>query len=284
MALITVEQATERVPNFPSSDLALMTEIVDACSALIERYCNRTFAVTSYDELLDGTGHNNLILNNYPVVTIDRVMFQPTQVISIGNTSSAVSRASFRLDSTNLYLTSVASGVTTNRTITRASCLTFGDLAAAINAYSADGWTSTALGMYSSWSTADLYAPQGGYEVRWIGWGYLTHHAFGVPAAMQNTTIGEIVSNFGFQRGYQNYRAIYSAGYTTIPDEIQQACAELCDAVYLNVSVNPNLQSENLGGYSYANIAEKSFANLSIASRYAVDQYRVRRVVKYKTC
>ncbi len=284
MALITPHQATERVPNFPAADLALMGRIVDACSALIEKYCNRTFAVTSYDELLDGTGHPNLILNNYPVQQIDRVMFQNTQVVSIGNMGASVSRASFRLDATNLYLTSVASGTTTSRRIARSSVPTFGQLAAAVSAYSADGWNATALGMYSSWSTADLYAPQGGFEVRWIGWGYLWHHAFGVPASMQNPAIGEIVSNFGFQRGYQNYRCVYTAGFPEIPDEIQQACAELAAAVYLNTEVNPNLQSENLGGYSYTNIAEKSFGNLSIASRYALDLYRVRRIVKYKTC
>src|SRR5262245_13484732 len=138
MAIITTARAKELVPNFPSADDSVMSDIVDAASALVERYCGRTFGVASYDELYDGSGHRNLIVNQYPITSIDRVMFGPMSVMSIANTSSAVSRASFRLTSTSLILTSVASGVTTTRTITRSSYLTLSDLAGAINAFSGD--------------------------------------------------------------------------------------------------------------------------------------------------
>lgn len=282
MSLITTARATELVPNFDNSDLQVMADIVTSCSALVEKWCARTFAVTAYDELIDGTGHPNIFTTNYPVTQIDRLMFNPTQVITIGNNKSTVTRASFRLDSTNLYLESVDSGTQTNHTIARSSCPMLSDLATAINAFSSEGWSSTALGIYGTWRLADLWSPQGGYDVRWVGYGYLWHHTFGVPAAMQNAALGEIVSSFGFQRGYQNYRCIYRAGFDVIPYEIQQATAELAAAVYLNREVNPNLQSETLGNYSYTNIAQKTFDNLSIASRFALYQYKRSSVAKYK--
>lgn len=284
MALITIARAASLIPEFASDDTGVLTDIVNASSDLIEKWCNRTFAVTAYDELYPGSGFPNLLLNNYPITQIDRVMSYPSGVISIGNTSTAVSRASFRLTSSALILTSVASGVTTTRTITRSSYLTFADLSAAINTYSADGWTSLVLGNtnFGTWSTADLWSPQGGQEIRWIGYGYLWHHLYGVPVITQKDDIGEIVSSFGFDRGDQKYRVIYSAGFPVIPLPVQQACAELAASVFTNREVNPNLASENLGGYSYATIAEKSFNNLSIASRYALYQYKSTRIVRFK--
>ena len=49
-----------------------------------------------------------------------------------------------------------------------------------------------------------------------------------MPEYAQNPDIGEIVSPVGFGRGYQNYRVVYTAGYSTIPNPIQQACAAPC--------------------------------------------------------
>ena len=279
---IQVQRAIELVPNFDSSDTSTLQDIVSASCGLVEKYLNRTLAVTAYDELLDGTGHPNLLLSQYPITQIQRVLFCPTQVLSIGNNKASVSRASFRLDATNLYLECVDSGVVATHTIALSSCPMLNDLAAAINAFSSEGWQSTALGIYGTWRTLDLYTPQGGQEVRWIGFGYIWHHTIGVPAVMQNDAIGEIVSTVQFQRGYQNYRVLYSAGFPVIPYEIQQATAELAAATYLQREVNPNLQSENLGGYSYSNIAQKTFDNLSIASKYSLSQYRNLRIGKFR--
>lgn len=282
MTLINAARAIELIPNFDSNDTQVIQDIVNACSLVIERYCNRTFALTTYDELYDGTGFPNLLLNNYPVTQLTRIMYNPVSVLYLTNQKTSVSRATFRLDSTNLYLVTMDSGVETTRTLTRASYLTLGALADAIDTYSADGWQGTALGNYASWAVSDLYAPQGGQEIRWTGASYIFHHAFGVPSLMQQPTIGEIMTSFGFQRGYQNYRVIYQAGYSTIPYDIQQACAELSAATYLQREVNPNLQSESLGNFNYTQIAEKTFNNLSIASKYALQQYRNVRIPKFR--
>jgi len=272
------------IPNFNEADLPILTKVVEAASGIIERYCNRKFAVTNYTELLDGTGHPNIMLSAYAVVTLERMMFNPTQVVFLGNLKQGVSRASFRLDAQNLYLETVDQGVQVNRVIPRASCQTLEDLAAAVRGYSSDGWYCNALGIYGQFATADLYSPQGGHEVRWSGYGYLWLHTFGTPASMQNTAIGEVVSPFIFQRGYQNYYCKYSAGFDPIPPEIEQACADLSAQEYLQRFQNTGLKSETIGEYSYTRMepGHNGWDNLGTPSKYAIEQYRNWRVPKYR--
>ena len=281
MALITLARATELVPNFPAADNAVMQDIVNAASEVIEKWCNRTFASTTYDETYDGTGHRNLILNNYPVTHIDRIMSSPVSVLSIRNTSTAVSRANFSLSSTTLSLTSVANGVATPHEVDLEDCPTLADVATAINAFSADGWTATALGQYSTWATSELYAPQFCSDCRWSGIGWIWHHVFGVPILQTNNDMGEVVSMTGFSRGYKAYRVFYTAGYSVIPQPIQQACASLAASVYLNREINPHLQSESLGGYSYTLATQANFDSLDIATQYALHLYKSHRVSKF---
>lgn len=279
--LITVQRATELIPNFNTADNSVMTDIVQACSDFIEKYCNRTFAVTSYDELYDGTGDVNLLLNNYPLTNIDRVMYNPINVFQIRMTDMNASRALFNLSSTTLTLEKTINGATTTTTLTLSSYNMLSDLQTAVNAVGS-GWTSLALGVYAGFPVSDLWTPQGGFDCRWQGVGYLKLHAYPLPGFEQNPLIGEIVSPFGFQRGFRNFRVVYSAGFSTVPTPIQQACAELSAAVYQARGQNPNLQNESLGSYSYSRLADACLSHLTVSSKEALALYLNRRVAKYK--
>lgn len=290
MALIHLDRATELLPNFDTADNGTMQDIVNAASDTIERYCNRVFAATAYDELIDGTGDCNIFVNNFPIIQIDRIAWNTANVIQVRNTDTGVSRASFRMtaDSSTppkpgtLVLVSVKNGTTTTRTINLTTTATMADLATAINAYSADGWAASALGVYSTWSVADLYPLQGARECRWYGAAYLELHAWSLPQFDFRPESGEIVSPFGFGRGYRNIRVLYTGGFATIPEPIQQACAALACAVFNSRNVNANLQSENLGGYSYSRLAEQTFHNLDLVSRYGLALYKSYRVPKFR--
>jgi hypothetical protein len=290
MALITLDRATELVPNFPSSDNTVMQDCVNAASDLIERHCNRTFGLMAWDEVFDGQGGTDYRLTNYPVVEIDQVMWAYQGVIQIRNTDQRVQRASFRMDGdtstpskpNNLYLVSLKNGITTSHTINLSTTVTFSDLANAINAFASDGWAALALAPYTTWAVADLYPMQGAKECRWFGNAYISHHIWNLAEYQFNQDIGELVSPQGFDFGYRNYRVKYTAGYSTVPYPIQQACAALAVSVYNSRTINANVTSENLGGYSYSNIAEKNFHSLDIASRYALAEYKSHRVAKFK--
>src|SRR5436190_32826 len=116
MSLITLERAKESIPNFPNADDGVLQDIINACSGIIERYTNVTFAVTNYDEVYDGQGYNYLRLNQYPVLSIDRVAYSKVNVLQVRNTDFGNATAFVSLDSTNLNLKSTRNGVTTTRT------------------------------------------------------------------------------------------------------------------------------------------------------------------------
>jgi len=57
-----------------------------------------------------------------------------------------------------------------------------------------------------------------------------------------------------FPRGLQNILVSYTAGYATVPEDIQEACVQVITNMYSYTSStkNPALKSESLGMYSYS--------------------------------
>ena len=62
----------------------------------------------------------------------------------------------------------------------------------------------------------------------------MASHSARYPSALQSTLIE------------------YSAGYTTTPDDIHQACLVIAGTMYLSRKSDTSLQSESLGDYSYS--------------------------------
>lgn len=307
--LITVSRATELIPNFPSGDTSVMTDIVNAASDTVVRFCNNPFVQQLYDNVYDGSGARNLLLYHYPINYIKRISTNPTNCCGIHQTNNSCSRASWRLDGdtsqppnpNNLYLESALNGVITNITIgpltsatpsitvnsnspiTIPQMFSISDLANAINTYAGSyGWQATALGMFGTWPIADVRPPQGAMEARWYGYAFLQMFALNFYIFDFNPEVGEIVSPQGFDFGYRNYRVIASCGYSEVPNPVQQATAALAVAVYNSIGVNTNLQSESLGSYNYTTIADKTFHNLDMISRYGLFLYKNHRIAKYK--
>ena len=55
----------------------------------------------------------------------------------------------------------------------------------------------------------------------------------------------------GWRSCRRNIRVDYTAGFATVPDDIQQACAELIKNVYDAASRDQSLESERIGNYAY---------------------------------
>ncbi len=52
-----------------------------------------------------------------------------------------------------------------------------------------------------------------------------------------------------FTPGHKNYKVIYNAGYTAIPEDLKQACIEMCKLLY-NKKDKTGIKSESIGNYS----------------------------------
>ncbi len=259
-----------------SADDATLTSLIQSCSTFLDVYCNRSpggFLTQTYDELIQGSGDSFLFLNNVPIQSIQRISTLRMPAISIHNTNSDQgSQATVAVTATGLLLTYTVSAVTTSTTLLFVTYPTINDLVVAINALG-NHWTATNMSGLATWPSADLRATQGAYGCR-IVTAYLNVWWYYLPEYRVNELNGEVYSVQGFSRGPEAYRAIYTAGYTTFPADLEAALVELTVATYYRLQINPNMQSESIGSYSYSLRQKLGISDLSIVAGKTIGHYK----------
>ena len=83
---------------------------------------------------------------------------------------------------------------------------------------------------------------------------------------------GQVYYETGFVEGMKNYRFSYVAGYATIPNDLEEACLEMCSWIF-NDRKSKGLQSETLGEYSYTKVVKKSNAIEDLGLDLILDKY-----------
>src|SRR5262249_53785453 len=88
--LISRAYAQEHIgqASFTSAENTLTDDLVASCSVAIRRFCRREFNSQQFDELYRGNDSLSLILAQTPIISIDRVLRNPTTVVEITNTVS----------------------------------------------------------------------------------------------------------------------------------------------------------------------------------------------------
>jgi hypothetical protein len=229
--------------------------LIRACSRAVQKYCRRDFALANYDELYSGSRDRNLLLRQYPVVAVDRVATCPTGVLRITNTSSVNQRAAVQVTSLGLTLVRVASGATTtDASITWASSATLSAVASAVTALG-NGWSASVVNStYSSWPSADLRPIQGALNVKDIQAELLLHveelSDYGVDAER-----GILLHPSEWGAGVENYRVLYTAGYETVPEDVQEACAEWVAALFWQARRDPGVSQESVPGVVFRSVS-----------------------------
>lgn len=88
---------------------------------------------------------------------------------------------------------------------------------------------------------------------------------------------GQIYYTGGFSSGIRNYRASYTAGYTTIPNDLAQACITLVS--YLkNQTKSVGMKSETLGEYSYTKDDDITASIKNLGLDEILEAYRTPKV------
>jgi hypothetical protein len=255
--------------------------LITAASKTIAREIDREFVSQTYDEILlplpsdAAAGERPLLrLTGAPVLSVASLRVDRRAVLTIRNTDATTNqRASVALTYTgdpDKPWSLVATGVTLSRTasgVASAASVTFADnptvaaLADAINALG-NGWTASAASGYTLHPSADL---TGAYGARGaFGGVHLDLFATDVEDYTLDHQGGTIelglscVGTWGYDwpRRYNEVRAVYTAGYATIPEPIQQACAELVKAGLDRLTNDGTVQSESTKDYSYTMWAE----------------------------
>lgn len=280
--LIDLDRALSQIPNAPPADYGVIGEIVSACSAVVENYCRRTFAQATYDELLHGTGTTYLDVSNPPITKVISVRTGQLPAIQIqcNDPTNQTQLATVDVTSSAVVLTRTYNAVTTTTTFSFASYPTFATLGTAVNALGS-GWTATVNTQFALWMTSDMTESQGSFSARNMTVPLMVYW-WSLPFFKVDQEQGEIYSGSGFVQGYQAYRVTYIGGYDPIPDDIQQAVAELTQLVYVARKQNPSMQSETLGAYSYTRAATTSLDLLSPAAKMALTARKLMRVARWE--
>jgi hypothetical protein len=278
--LITLARAYQALQGVSNQDTLLGT-LVTAISDAVEKYCRRRFVTWGYDELYNGTGDRRLLLRQYPVQSVKSVRYRPVTVLKVINTNTLLNQqARAAVTSTGLQCSRVASGVAvTEALLTWASYPTLSALAAAVTALG-NGWQgqvvgdTTVTGDYGLWPSADLYVP-GSYGDALEGAGVLQSqgaltcrgqyaelkmHTYELAGYQWDArgwllraipyTDPELLhpEDLVWPTGVNNFRVQYTAGYTTVPEGVQEACARWVARAYYLTTRDPGLTVQIIAG------------------------------------
>ena len=265
--LITLQRSKDS--NRQITDTSFDTRLalwITSCSDWIEKYCKRPFYSLARDELYNGSGTKRLLLREYPVQLVTSVRYRPTTVMTIKNTAPTTNqRATVRVTSTGLTLIRVASGVSTTLTtgLTFSANPTIDDLVTAVDA-AAGNWDAKRVGDatdYGKWPSADLYVPPS-YGDGLSSMGSLdaansrlvalklhvqevANYDWDPRGWLLRATSYEDADDWDSNRytwpeGGNNFRVQYTAGYTTIPEAVQEACAIMVSQQWSLSNRDPN--------------------------------------------
>ena len=308
--LISLAQATAQLPA--GTDTTFAAYLITGVSKQIARYLGRYVVQATYDEIrmpMPGDPYRNqpdsIHLHQYPLISVARVAGARTTALTVSNTDATTNqRASIQLvttgdpeiqlTSTGVTLTRVASAVTTTATLTWAAYPTVTTLAAAINALGG-GWLATPTTALASYASADLIAPfaplgclagtpgasldlfatdlslleidrpSGTLLIGPQSIPFGPSPSFGWPnATPTDSTFGA----FG-----RPVRVTYSAGWATVPEQIQQACLTAVQDSYYDVKITTAFKSKRIGDLSYE-VNTPDFGSLSDAAMRMLAPFR----------
>jgi hypothetical protein len=249
-ALVTLAKAKLYLGITDENSDRILEALIDRATGFLERYCNRNLYTRTYTrEIYYGTGGAKLFLDQYPATTISRVSEGRANAFSVTNTT-ATNHATIEITATALKYSADGAAATS---LTLASYATINLLVAALNLVA--GWSATVLN--SSLGTrkaSDLLIRPGMYckspAVAYceIPNDELTDYRLIAPSEDRN--YGILYCPSGWARGIE-YFVDYTAGYTTVPYALEEACLLLVAYRYNQKDQDQAMKAESIGDYSY---------------------------------
>ena len=267
-ALTTLAQLKAHLGITVSTYDTILEQYIDHASAKIERWIGRQIKLRNYSEWYGGNDVRSVRVKQYPINNVVGVYTGLAAAITISSTVSSDVRLTISINTDPLG--TVANGVlapcavltrTTTAGTTTTDTLLFStypdttSLVAAINAitgYSAS--VSTAM------RCAQLH-PRAGGDIKMatvmltgvnVSSEFVYDSYLGIVTIRQDAFPTMASHSARYPSALQSTLIEYSAGYTTVPDDIHQACLVIAGTMYLSRKSDTSLQSESLGDYSYS--------------------------------
>jgi len=275
--LITRARAIYNLDNraTTSNEDTTLDALIAAVSKAIENFCWRSFAIASYDELQPGNNRQELLLRRYPIASVERVAYAPTPVLRVTNTSASNQRATVKVTATGIELIRVPSGVPATSTILFSDQVTLSALATAITALG-NGWFAEVLeSTHNLRASADLRALQGAFQAKDVSV-LLQIHVAELTTFDMDADAGILMREAGacWHGGINYWRIVYRSGYSAVPDDVQEACAQWVALLFWQTKRDPGLMSESLPGIT----SRTPLRAMPITIKLLLDPYRNWRV------
>jgi len=267
-ALATLSNCNEYL-GFTSGDNATrdtkVEHLIDRSTSIIESYCDRKFKSRSYRlERYDGDGSEFLFTKQRPIRSINSVNLQTQNALTITCEDDDAVFASIDINSDGMTITQIKGTGNGVSSLTFSSYSTVSAMGSIIDNYTS--WTATVatgIGSYLSSDLLDVYAK---YCLD-------TEVIIELPeTAINDFTIyreggmqmGILQRDYGWTSGTMNVIITYTAGYSSVPADVQQGCIMLVADLYNRSTKDMTLKSETLGDYSYT-VAEGTEASSKVS-------------------
>src|SRR5579883_1671246 len=270
--LIDLDFARQHLPTSKDSDEPTISTLITTATRAIQKFCRRDFGQQTYDELYNGLGDRRLVLRQYPLLSVQSVRYRPVTVLKILNNLANTPIARVSITNAGLTLTWTTNGVVnTNTSITWAANATVLAVQNAVNALGS-GWSAAGEG-YDAWPAADLYCPNGisgsagplpaaqGALTAAGQYAELKLHTYELAGYQLDQRRGWLLRAIPYTDpellhpedliwplGINNFRVQYTAGYTTIPEAVQEACAEWVAVQFFLAARDPGLRTIRVEG------------------------------------
>ena len=240
-SVVTLEAWLGATQSALYTDAQKAAAVAQAIS-MIETYTGRTFDATDYIQWVDGSGTQELVIDQYPVIKVYRVSTCGKDTFTIENSSSLPYTVNITPNDT-MQLT--VAGATTSE-LTLSDYTTLALMKAAVDAIGT--WTMNVLtedipkhirpmiGNGVSGGLIQIESPDDDNDI------------------IVNSISPSVIANyFGFPGGYANIFISYSAGYETadLPADLTNTATQLAADVVRGVTNDKSMKSEKIGDYSY---------------------------------
>jgi hypothetical protein len=267
-ALTTLSNLKNWIGITSVDDDVLLEDAIDRATAIIESHCDRKLKARTFSEWCMPSGERTFTVDNYPIVSIDTISYGSAISMTISSdTASTDVIATVENNGTNIRLRKVTyAGATELTTLAVADYVSTRQLVNYIN-LAVSGWTAT---LTENALTASLYrfggrgvidAPCNFEYPRDNVSEYRVDYDTGLVHIIADRFPGIRSDNASanrFPSGFFPVFVQYTAGFETVPADLEQACIEIAADLYRERKQDKTITSESLGDYNYtqAGVAE----------------------------
>ena len=264
--LTTTANFKSYIGKTDSDDDTLIGQLVSRASKAIKNFCNRNFNSDTYRHRFNGDGGRDILLKDWPITAVQLVSTQIADGLRVTNSSSDAWNAYLTVTDTDENSTGItlevqggANDGSNSIAFTSRGDYTLTTLAAAITALGG-GWTAAAddtnLAKYDAMELLPCMGLQCLDNSTYVQVPYepqLDYRVYGER--------GVITVPSGTPGGRLNVVVRYTAGWSTIPNDLEQIAIDLVNVYWRRRTKDMSVKSERLGDHAIT-MADGSFGDI----------------------